>query len=275
MNMNVAIPPLLQRTSGTGRVALKQEDGETRLATLYQEGAAKLRLPRRPVAAPAEMISINTAGGLTGGDDMRWQVELGPGSQGVWTTQACEKLYRSAGGDALVHATLRLGAGARLAWLPQETILFDGARLRRRLDVRMAEDAELVLLEPVIFGRQHMANETVRTGFLHDSWRIRRADMLIHAEEMRLQGSVAAHLARQAVAGGDAALATLLYVGPRAEALLAGVRAALADRGAAAEWNGKLLARMSARDGYSLRKTVSGVMQALNSAAELPKVWSI
>ena len=134
----------MQRAEGAARIAFRNRDGATRLERLFQEGCAKVRLPRQLPGMQAEAILINTAGGLTGGDCLSTNVELGAGTSAMLTTQACERIYRSTGSDAVVSSSLRVGKGAKLAWLPQETILFDRGRLARRLNVDLAEDAEIV-----------------------------------------------------------------------------------------------------------------------------------
>src|ERR1044072_2369632 len=123
-----------QRARGRGHLAARALHGRTRLAELYQEGAAKIRLPDT-FDASMEAVIINTAGGLTGGDRMDWSVEAGADTRIDVTTQACEKIYKASAGTAEVTTNINVGAQARVDWLPQETILFDRSALFRRLDV--------------------------------------------------------------------------------------------------------------------------------------------
>ena len=104
---------------------------------------------------------------------MATEVSLAAGCRAVVTTQACEKIYRASSGSAEVRNRIAVGEGGRLDWLPQETILFDGARLARRLEAELAPGAELLLVEATIFGRS-ARGETVRSGLFADRWRIRR-----------------------------------------------------------------------------------------------------
>src|SRR3712207_7862057 len=95
----VALP---QRTRGEGRLSFRRSDGGTRLDRLYQDGAARIRLPH--AAGPQiEAILINTAGGLTGGDDMAWHIEAGGGASATIATPACEKIYRASASTARVE----------------------------------------------------------------------------------------------------------------------------------------------------------------------------
>lgn len=265
-------PPRLQRAEGTARLVFGHDGTTTRLRTLYQEGCAKIRLPRLPPAFTPEAILINTAGGLAGGDRIAVAIEAGDGAAASVTTQACERIYRSIGPDALVENRLVLGAGASLAWLPQETILFDGGRLARRLEADLSADAELLAVESVLFGRTAMG-ETVRQGKLHDRWRIRRDGRLIFAEDFRVAGDIAAQLARPAALGGCTAMATILHVAPAPERLLDAARALLGPTGGASAWDEKLLIRLVAPSGLMLRQRLEPLLTLLLAGQALPKVW--
>ncbi|MBB3917502.1 urease accessory protein [Rhizobium fabae] len=263
-----------QRAEGRGHLAAKLFDGRTRIRELYQEGAAKIRLPDT-FDASMEAVIINTAGGLTGGDRMAWSVVAGAGTRIDVTTQACEKIYKASAGTAEVSTTIEVGAGARVDWLPQETILFDRASLSRRLDVDLDEKAEFLAVEAVLLGRKAMG-EMMETGLFRDRWRIRRSGRLIHAEELRLSDGVAALAARQAVLGGQVAFATLLYAGPLAEAYLGKVRPLVeGPMGGASAWSDKLIVRLAAPDGFSLRKILIPVISTLRNGAPVPKVWNL
>ena len=263
----------LQRASGGLRLAFRRRGDVTALHTLFQEGSAKARLPRA-FHQPPEAVLINTAGGLAGGDRFSTEIALDDRVGLVVTTQSCERVYRSLGDAAQVRAKLTVGRGARLDWLPQETILFDGSRLRRCLEVDLAEEAELLAVEAVLFGRTAMG-ETVRSGAFHDRWRIRRNGELLFADDLRLEGDIGAQLRRPAVLSGQVALATAIYVGRRCGELLEQVREAIGDAGGASGWGGKLLVRIAATDGLELRSKLFPVLSVLMDGRPLPKVWQI
>ena len=165
---------------------------------------------------------------------------------------------------------LELGAGAELAWLPQETILFDRARLARRIDVELAAGASLLLAEAVVFGRAAMG-ETMEQGLFTDHWRVRRAGKLVFADSVRLDGKVAAKLGAAAAAGGGIAIATVL-VTPAGEGTLASLRALeFAGEVGISAWNGIAVARLVARDGARLRHDLISVLAALR--AQVPRLW--
>jgi urease accessory protein len=252
-------------------VGVRSEGRATRLERLYQEGCAKIRLPRDAEATGLEAVLINTAGGLTGGDRLTWRAEAGAGARLTITTQACERIYRSSGDPARVEVRLAAGPGAELHWLPQETLLFDQSSLDRSLEVDLAADARLLAVEAAVLGRTAMG-EQLRSGRLRDRWRVRREGRLVFADEVRVEGAVARITAGAPLLAGGCAFASLLLVADDAEMRLPAVRAALGPAGGASAFDGKLFARLVARDGLALRRALNPALEALRGAA-LPRVW--
>ena len=181
----------------------------------------RVRFPS-PEAEGLSAVFVNTAGGIAGGDRFDIDIAAGEGSRLTVTTAAAEKVYRAAGPAAQLNIALKAEAGAHLAWLPQETILFDRARIARRIDIDLAEDASLLLCEIVVFGRAAMG-ETMLHGEFVDRWRLRRGGRLVFAETVRLDGDIGEKLARPAVANGGVAIGTALIV-PGDEALVERIR---------------------------------------------------
>jgi urease accessory protein len=242
-----------------------------RRARVHEAGSLRVRFPNTTLER-LEAVLINTAGGMAGGDDFAVKLALGPGACLVAGTAAAEKIYRSAGPDTTVSLDIQASPASRCFWLPQETILFDRARLSRRIEADLDDDASLIMAEAVVFGRSAMG-EAVEEGRLVDRWRVRRGGRLIFAESIRLEGAVGAALAKPAVAAGAIAIATVL-VTPAGDDVAAAVRA-LTDRfigevGVSA-WNGLALARLCARDGATLRHDLTMLLTALG--APLPRLW--
>lgn len=263
-----AFEPTLQRARGTVRIAAKRRGDATVLDRLFQSGSGKVRVPR---GDGFEAVLLNTAGGVTGGDVFENTVDAAPGTALTMTTQTAERLYRSTGEDARIVNTLTLGAGARLDWLPQETILFDGGRMRRKLAVDMAEDATLLAIEPLVLGRTAMG-ETVAHGFLADHWRVRRGGALAYADALRLSGDIVALTEAAGALGGARACASLVYIAPDALDRIDAVRAAIGPDGGASAWNGLIAARLLAHDGAMLRAALIRTVAALRPGP-LPRVW--
>lgn len=267
-----ALPSVLQRTQGAARISFKHRDGQTRLDTLFQSGAAKIRLPNVAAGQPPQAVLINSAGGLTGGDRMSVAVDMAAQTWASVTTQACEKIYRSSSGEAEVAVTMSLAPGARLHWLPQETILFDGGRLSRRMDVRLAPGATLLVLEATIFGRA-AHGETMRSGLFRDSWRVWRDERLVFADSPRFDWADAALLSRPAVLAGGGAMATILLIAAEPERQLQPLRRIFGEAGGVSAWNGKLLARITTEGGAALRRILLPALHELLDGAALPRVW--
>lgn len=266
--------PRMQRARGAGRIAVGQVAGRTRLRTLFQEGCAKIRLPR-PSGAAVEAVLINTSGGLTGGDVVEWQAEAQAESKLSITTQACERIYKSSGGAAEVTSRLRVAAGAHLDWLPQETILFGQSCLKRSLEIELEGDATLTALEAVLIGREAMG-EAARDACLSDNWRIRRDGRLVHAEATRLTGAGIERDASSLLAGCNA-FATLVSIAPDAEARLEKLRpllATLPHAGASATGE-RLVLRFLAPSGIALRRSLQPAIAALSGAGAVPRLWTI
>jgi urease accessory protein len=139
--------------------------------------------------------------------------------------------------------------------------------------VDLADDAQLLLAEAVVFGRSGMG-ETITERLLFDRWRVRRNGRLVHAESIRIDGPVAARLARCAVAGGSVALATVLLI-PGDEAAVAAIAAPgqqwHGEVGASA-WNGRAVVRLVAPDGAALRHDLTRVLTTIGGI-KLPRLW--
>jgi urease accessory protein len=258
------------RAVGSLAFSVKQVAGKTRRAMVHEAGSLRVRCPGAP-AAELEAVLINTAGGVAGGDRFTLDIAAERNTRLVVTTAAAEKVYRTLGPDSVIDVKLDVAAGATLAWLPQETILFDRARMSRSIDVSLAPDAALFLAEAIVFGRSGMG-ETVEEGALTDRWRVRRAGRLIYAETVRLDGAIAEHLAEPTVAKGGVAIATVLIV-PGDDATVAAVRA-LEFEGevGASAWNGLAAVRLCATDAAALRRDLVHVMTAVRGS--LPRIWT-
>jgi urease accessory protein len=258
-----------------GRIALSvaADDEGSRRQRVHEAGALRVRFPNVTDKGTLDAVIVNTAGGMTGGDRFDIDVAVGAGARLTVTTAAAEKVYRSLGPDTRIDVKLDVGAGAALAWLPQETILFDRVRLRRSIEVGLAPGASLLLAEGVVFGRSAMG-ETITDGHFSDRWRVRVGGALVFAESLRLDGAIAQKLAARAVAGAGIAIASVLKV-PADEKAVAAVRAL--EKGFAGEvgvsaWNGLAVARLVAPDGAALHHDLIGVLTAFGDVP-LPRLW--
>jgi len=260
------------RARGAVRFDVHQAEGVTRRRNLHESGSLRVRFPS-PEAEGLSAVFVNAAGGIAGGDRFDIEIATGEGSRLAVTTAAAEKVYRAAGPAAELNIALRLAAGSHLAWLPQETILFDRARLSRRIDIDLADSASLLLCEIVVFGRAAMG-ERMQSGEFADRWRLRRGGRLVFAENLRLDGDIGEKLARPAIAKGGVAIGTALIV-PGDEALVERIREVSESFGGevgVSAWNGFAMARFCAQDAARLRADMMAVLGRASGAA-LPRLW--
>ncbi|MGL5165609.1 MAG: urease accessory protein UreD [Afipia sp.] len=260
------------RAVGAVKFDVHLKDGVTRRRELHEEGSLRVRFPS-PEQQGLSAVFVNTAGGIAGGDRFDIDIAAGDGAHLTVTTAAAEKIYRSHGPEAQVNIALRAGAGARLAWLPQETILFDQARVARRIDIDLSQNASLLLCEIVVFGRAAMG-EVMTGGSFVDRWRMRIGGKLVFAETVRLDGDIAEKLASRAVANGGVAIGTALVV-PGDESIIARIREVSDAFGAevgVSAWNGFAMARFCAQDAARLRADMMKVLGCV-SPSSLPRLW--
>jgi len=260
------------RARGAVKFGVRSQDGVTRRGDLHESGSLRVRFPS-PEGEGISGVFVNTAGGIAGGDRFDIDIAAGEGASVTLTTAAAEKVYRASGKAAELNISLSVAAGARLSWLPQETILFDRARIARRIDIDLAEGASLLLCEIVVFGRAAMG-ETMRHGEFVDRWRVRQGGRLVFAETVRLEGDIGETLARPAVAKGGVAIGTALIV-PGDEALLERIRQIQDSFGGevgVSAWNGFAMARFCAQDAARLRADMMAVLARASDRA-LPRLW--
>jgi urease accessory protein len=258
----------------TARLLEQRSVGDVRLhvgrggvTQLRESGALKVRVPR----GSDEAILINTGGGIAGGDDFSIAVGLDENTPLTVTSQAAERVYRTLGPAATINVSIVAGPGASLRWLPLETILFDGASLRRSFTVQLSEGARFLAVEPLVLGRKEMGETVGRIQF-HDDWRVWRGSHLAHAEAFSFGPSPPWSSASLAEAG---AIGTIMYFSDDAMSRLDAVRNSLGPLSGASAWNGKLIARLLAEDGFILRKQIISALHALAGAAALPKIWTM
>jgi urease accessory protein len=269
------------RSVGVARVAFLGVGARTALADLHQQGCMKARLPNCYAGDPKTAVLINTAGGLTGGDDVSTDVAWQGSAIACVSTQAAERVYRSSGGDARVRNRLKVSKDARAEWLPQETILFDGGRMNRSTDVDLADGARFLAAETVILGRKAMG-ETVAEGLVRDHWRVRRDGRLILHDAFELGAAIREQRLRPALLGGAESWASLILQAPAGmtEMLLGLIRDLGGAHAGATLRQGLVLGRILATDGDGMRGILARLLPALRHAImghpeRLPAVFRI
>jgi urease accessory protein len=281
--MTAAIAVRHQRADGAAILTIGcDSSGASRLRDLYQRAPCRMLFPDVETGEPLQAVLLTTSGGLTGGDRTSVEFNVGANARATLTTQAAEKLYRALPGAAPAACAVSLTAGtnAWCEWLAQETILFDGACLRRSFSADLDAGSRMLAVESIVFGRQAMGEE-LRVGMLHDAWRIRYGGRLAWADTMSLKGDIAG-LRRSPFGFGTAAgFATVVFAAPDAGQLLEPVRAVLedaADQSGVTLLDGLLIIRLLDSDALRLRARVvllAGLIRhmAAGFSRALPRVW--
>jgi urease accessory protein len=265
-------PANRQRARAEARGSFARVGKRTEPERLFETGGLRWRFPRS--SSPCEAAIVNTGGGVAGGDSYSVSLALGEGAEVEATTPSAERIYRSDGLAASIVTRLTLKPGARLFWLPQETLMFDGARLERRLEVETSGEAEFLIAETLVFGRLAMG-ETRIDASVRDSWRVRRDGQLVFADETRIDHA-GATLERKAVGAGARALSAIVASAPNIEARLPDLRAALETAGSGLEsgasaFDGLIVARLLAASFDQLRMGLVASIIALDGRK--PRLW--
>ena len=260
------------RARGAVRFDVAGIAGVTRRRELHEAGSLRVRFPS-PEDDGLSAVLVNTAGGIAGGDRFDIDIACRNDARLTVTTAAAEKIYRADGAAAELNARLKAESRSHLSWLPQETILFDRAKIHRRFEIDLSEDASLLLCEIVVFGRLAMG-ERMQAGEFVDRWRLRRGGRLVFAENIRLDGDIGGKLGSRAIAKGGVAIGTALIV-PGDEALVERIRGASEAFGGEvgiSAWNGFAMARFCAQDAARLRADMMAVLGRASGSA-LPRLW--
>lgn len=273
-------PAALARSEGRVELRYRRREAVSALAHLYQRGCGRVRFPTVDHAEYPEAVLINTAGGLTGGDHMSYQIALDEGAGLTISGQAAEKIYRSVSSTAVIEAEIHVACGAVLEWLPQETILFEKGRLRRMNSVHLEAGSRLMALEATLFGRT-AHGETLRSASIRDGWKIWRDGKLLWFDNFVLEGDIHAKSLRPAVLDGAKGMATILIADDQAGSYLEVARKLCRECGVRAVATCRdelLIMRVLAGSGYELRKSLAQILTGMRTelaghAVALPKVW--
>lgn len=271
----------LQRMDGLARVGVVGRDGGTFLSDLYQRSPGKALFPRIDGKDCREVVFLNTAGGVAGGDRLHYTLTASNGATITGTTQAAERVYRAIREPGRVTTRIEAQGGATLEWLPQETIVFERGRLVRETEIHCDGAARVLAMDWLLLGRA-ASGETLRSGQIRDDWRVRRDGRLVWADSFRLEGDIAGQTARPSLLGGCTALATILYIAADAESHLDRAKELLAEvpaKAGATTINGLMICRMAAPLASDLRRAVAMFLRAFRGQAggfpsALPRVWA-
>jgi urease accessory protein len=253
----------------------------TRIVDIFQRSPSRIMFPGLRGAPVEEAVTVNTAGGIAGGDRLEFSVTALANASVTVTSQAAERVYRALNEPALIDTRLRVYGAAKLAWLPQETIVFNGGRMRRNTDVEIYAGGELLALEWLVLGRAARSEEIVR-GHIADGWQVKRDGRLIWADRFRVTDEVFPRIRSRALLADFKAIGTLIYFGPDAEARVQFMRELASElqcHCVTTVVSGLVIGRLAARGAAELKASLREILLKFDRTPapgpfRLPKMWS-
>ena len=278
------VPAWRQEVRGFAGIRYAHSNGVTGLAHLAHHDPLRVLFSRPAQGDVAQATLVNMSGGLIAGDRLDINFSVSENAAALCVASAAEKIYRSTGDVSHINVDLYADQNAWAEWLPQETIFFNGARLRRTTRLNLAPGARILAGEFLVLGRI-ASGETVTQGYLRDAWEVRLDGRLIWADALRMDGNFAAIGNAKAGLNGARALATLVFAGAGVTECLDPARAlqqACGDgvRVSASCVNGVLVMRWLAVEPQALRAALGKFWaafrhQAAGLPACLPRIWRI
>jgi urease accessory protein len=247
---------------------------------VYQQSPTRVLFPRIENGRSLEAVLVNTSGGIAGGDRLRSSFTALSGASLTVTTQTAERIYRAIDTPATIVTNLNVGDAAKLAWLPQETIVFNRARIVRRTEIEISSGAEFLALESLVLGRT-AHGEKISEGSIIESWLVRKDGRLVWGDTLRLTDEVLSNLSRKALFSDSIAIATLLYSGADLEKpvqLVRNLSASCDCRCGATIIGGIAVGRFAASSSAELKTTLRYLLKEfgreIRGPFQMPKMWS-
>jgi len=260
----------LERSQGTLDVQLKNNE----ITKLFQSGSSKVLFPNS-YNKNNELVLINTTGGVTCNDTIHTNIKL-QNSEASISTQAAEKIYAGIGDSANIDIDIILD-NANLYWLPKELILFNNCKLKRRININLNNNSNLIFCETSIFGRKAMS-EKLQNIYFSDIWKINSHKKLKHIEAINLNGKIQEVFNNKFAFNKNSSFSTILILGDFVESLSLDLKKIIHKiTNILCEisiWEKKIVIRSIASDNYDLKKTLNFILESI-IYDKLPKNWNL
>ena len=257
-----------------GRLEIKIKDQN--LQKLYQQGSLKALMPDFHENLKQLML-INTAGGITSGDELDYRLDIDSSSLCI-STQAAEKIYSGFGNPANLEINLNLLNNSSLFWLPKELILFNNCNLKRKINFNLSKDSNLLICENIIFGRTSM-KEVFEKGYFSDFWNINIENKLIHTEAINTNFFEKKYLNSFSTLNNNSAIATIIIVGEKFLNNLNNLSETLTNNENTtsnySHWDNKLIVRLLSKDSYNLKFAIDKLLSYFFEDSKIPKIWNV
>lgn len=257
--------------------------GATRLDRRAHRGPFLVQRPFFPEGREVcHVYLLHPPGGLVGGDELRLDLRVGEGARALVTTPAAGKAYRTLGPVSRQTQALSVADGAALEWLPQETIVYDGAAVELTTSVDLAPAARFFGAETLCFGLP-ARGERFSRGSCRQAFELRRDGVPLLVERGRFDGGAAVHDASSSWGMGGATVLTLIAAAPAPDAAAIESICAAVSGGDRAGMSvvadgGALVVRHLTRVAERARGFVQAVWAAarlslLDRAPVAPRIW--
>lgn len=228
----VAVPP--QTSAGwEAQLTLRYARRERRTVLVERRHRGPLRVQKALYPEGEEVcqtLVVHPPGGIVGGDALAIDLHGGASTHIQLTTPGAAKWYRTTGATARATTAIRAAEDCIVEWLPQESIVFDGARASMTTRVALARGAVFAGWDIVSLGRT-AAGERFTSGRLHQTWELTREDRLVWCERAVLDGGSRA-LRSGAILGSAPVFGTMIVTGhAMSDALRAACRDVVATEG--------------------------------------------
>ena len=260
----------LQRSEGNLDIGLNNNE----IKALFQSGSSKVLLPNS-YNENKELVLINTTGGITCNDSLKIKINLENSNASI-STQAAEKIYAGIGGPAQVDIDIVL-KNSNLNWLPKELILFNNSKLKRRININIDSNSNLIFCETSIFGRKAMSEQINNLSFF-DQWKININSSLKHFEAINIKESINDNFNNNYSFANKSSLSTILIFGeiinqiePELRNIIKNIENPYCEM---TKFDDKIIIRSLAKDNYDLKKTLNYIMKNLTHV-KLPKSWDL
>jgi urease accessory protein len=263
------------------------ERGATLLARRAHRGPLVVQRPFHPEGGGVcHVYLLHPPGGMVGGDELRVDLDVDPGAHALVTTPAATKIYRTTGAEARQAQRLSVARDATLEWLPQETIVFDGARAVSHTRVELTAGARFIGAEAVCFGRPAGDFPFLR-GTCRQAFELRRDGLPVLLERGRYDAGTAVARARWGLGGATVLGLFVTAPAPDADAAAAVRALAAGSRGGdicgvtvvGDGARGALVARYAGHDAERAREFLHAAWaivrpSLLGRAPVPPRVWA-
>lgn len=189
-NPQAGTQPLARAWQARLDLTLERRAGRTVLGHCRHSGPLRVQRPFYP-AAPGEchLYLLHPPGGMVTGDSLDISIKVEAGAHGLLTTPSAGKIYRGDRSDTGQHQRLHcvVSKEAILEWLPQETIVFDGARGEGAVKIDLQEGARFCAWDIVCLGRP-ASGERFTSGYFRQDLQVFRNAVPLYIERNRFQG---------------------------------------------------------------------------------------